>query len=162
MDNSHSTTVYMNSFSPSNSPIFLRPLQQPVFETQLTFIYVCLCLHNINFHPMMWTHIESQVIDINLSRDFLLIYARQQRKKKFKRFHERVDLLTTLFFCLVRDRLSGFFRWIWSLWRRWKRDELRWRTHDWDQVTRFVHTYFCGDWRVDWGVGRKNEGALEK
>lgn len=81
MDNFHLATADITSLQTPCLDAF-----KTSFGTQLTFIYLCLCLHNINFHQMMWTHIQSQVIDINLSKDFLLIYAERQQKKNLNDF----------------------------------------------------------------------------
>lgn len=85
MDNLHLATDNMKDFI-KNIFFFVSPLNEfnQSVKFQLTFTYVCLCLHNINFHHV-WCghHIESQVIDINLLRfhSAFLIYARSRRKK---------------------------------------------------------------------------------
>lgn len=94
-----SSDVFFASFSSVRRVGLMCPTS---FKIQLTFIYVCLCLHNINFHQMMWTTYREPVIDINLLRFLFFAFnsckQRVKEKKDFKWFHDRVDLLTVFFF----------------------------------------------------------------
>lgn len=110
-------TFFFASFSSVRRVGLMCPTS---FKIQLTFIYVCLCLHNINFHQMMWTTYREPVIDINLLRFLFFAFnsckQRVKEKKDFKWFHDRVDLLTVFFssslcFSLaLKDRLTDSSR----------------------------------------------------
>lgn len=103
-------TFFFASFSSVRRVGLMCPTS---FKIQLTFIYVCLCLHNINFHQMMWTTYREPVIDINLLRFLFFAFnsckQRVKEKKDFKWFHDRVDLLTVFFLLLFASP------WLWKI-----------------------------------------------